>query len=77
MRLPVLALAMLAGFLSLPVTTPGYAQSSPDQGTVIFYRSDKFAGKAVRFNVSQNGQPIGQLLAGTEIVRALDPGTYT
>ena len=77
MRLPVLALATLAGFLSLPVTTPGYAQSSPDQGTVIFFRSDKFAGKAVRFNLSQNGMSIGQLLAGTEIVRTLDPGTYT
>jgi hypothetical protein len=77
MRLPILALAVFAGFLSLDAATPGYAQSSPAQGTVIFFRSDKFGGKAVRFNLSQNGQSLGQLLAGTEIVRTFDPGTYT
>lgn len=76
-HLRVLVLAVLAAVLYLPAPTPGFAQASPDQATVIFYRSDKFAGKAVRFNVSQDGQPIGQLLAGTEIVRVLDPGTYT
>jgi len=77
MRLPVLALAVLAGFLSLPVATPGYAQSSPDQGTVIFYRGNQLKGKAMRFNITQNGMQFGQLSPGTEIVRQLDPGSYT
>ena len=77
MRKTSLVLAILLGLLYLPATTPGYAQSSPNQGTVIFHRADKFGGKAVRFNIRQNGQSLGQLLAGTQIVRSLDPGTYT
>mgnify|MGYP001826916174 FL=1 len=63
--------------MSLPITTPGYAQASPEQGTVIFHRANKAKAKATRFNISQDGMPIGQLLAGTELVRVLDPGTYT
>ncbi|MGI9221953.1 MAG: hypothetical protein ACR2QS_13055 [Woeseiaceae bacterium] len=77
MRKTSLMLALLLGLLYLPATNPGYAQSSPNQATVIFHRADNFAGKAVRFNISQNGQSLGQLLAGTQIVRSLDPGTYT
>ena len=77
MQTRVLTFAVLLCLLYLPATTPGYAQSSPEQATVIFYRADKFAGKAVRFSLSQNGQSLGYLLAGTEIVRSFDPGTYT
>ena len=77
MRIPVLVLAILAGFLSFSATTLGYAQASPDQATVVFHRANKAKAKATRFNISQDGMPIGQLLAGTEMVRVLEPGTYT
>lgn len=53
------------------------AQAGPGQAQVIFHRPDVMKARATRFNISQNGQPIGQLLAGTTIELALDPGTYT
>ncbi len=53
------------------------AQASPDQGLVIFHRADVMKGKAIRFNLEQDGRPIGQLLAGTTLEVPLAPGTYS
>lgn len=53
------------------------AQAGPGQAQVIFHRPDVMKARATRFNLSQNGQPIGQLLAGTTIELALEPGAYT
>jgi hypothetical protein len=53
------------------------AQAGPDEGLVIFHRQNEMAGKAIRFNIEQDGRPIGQLLAGTTLEIPLAPGTYT
>jgi hypothetical protein len=53
------------------------AQASPDQGLVIFHRADVMKGKAIRFNLEQDGRPIGQLLVGTTLEVPLAPGTYS
>jgi hypothetical protein len=52
------------------------AEAGPGQGLVIFHRRDSIKGKAVRFNMAQDGVPIGQLLAGTTIELPLAPGNY-
>lgn len=57
--------------------TPWFARTAraveagPGQGLVIFHRRDTIKGKAVRFNMAQDGVPFGQLLAGTTFERAL------
>jgi hypothetical protein len=51
-------------------------EAGPGQGLVIFHRRDTVKGKAVRFNMAQDGVPIGQLLAGVTIKRSLPPGNY-
>jgi hypothetical protein len=51
-------------------------EAEPGQGLVIFHRRDTIKGKAVRFNMAQDGVPIGQLLAGSTIERPLAPGNY-
>ena len=60
--------------------TPGSiasaAEPGPDHGLVIFHRANVMGGKAIRFNIEQNGVPIGQLLAGTTIELPLAPGSY-
>ena len=53
------------------------AQAGPDEGLVVFHRADKFKGKGIRFNIEQDGRPIGQLLSGTTLEVPLAPGTYT
>ena len=53
------------------------AAAGPDQGLVIFHRANVMKGKAVRFNLEQDGTPIGQLLAGATLEIPLAPGTYT
>lgn len=52
-------------------------ETSPDEGLVIFHRADKLKAKSVRFNIEQDGRPIGQLLAGTTLEVPLAPGSYT
>lgn len=60
--------------ISMPV--PVVAQSGADQATVVFHRADTVKGKAIRFNIEQDGRPIGQLPAGSQLKVSLDPGTY-
>ena len=57
----------------IPATIP---QAKPDQGLVVFYRLNKFAGKAIRFNVNHSEGYLGQLLAGTVLYKYVDPGTH-
>lgn len=53
------------------------ADPKPGEGLVVFSRENALKGKAIRFNVMQDGRPIGQLLAGTTIEVPLAPGSYT
>jgi hypothetical protein len=64
-------------FWSLQGSTVHAAQAGPDEGLVIFHRANVMAGKAIRFNLEQDGRPVGQLLAGTTLEIPLAPGTYT
>jgi len=77
MRKLVAVLVVFGTMGVLPSPGAVYAQSGPDQAQVIFHRPDKIKWKATRFNIEQDGRPIGQLRAGTEIAVSLDPGTYT
>ena len=71
------ALAVLGFFVALPAPVPLFAQAGPDQALVVFHRPNKIKWKATRFHIEQDGRPVGQLLAGTEISLSLDPGSYT
>lgn len=77
MRIIVAVLVVFGSMVVLPWPAAVYAQSGPDQAQVIFHRPDKIKWKATRFNIEQDGRPIGQLRAGAEIALSLDPGTYT
>jgi len=52
------------------------AEAGPGQGLVVFNRKSSMKGKAIRFNIEQDGRPIGQLLSGTSIEVPLAPGSY-
>lgn len=73
----MVALAVFGILVALPEPVPVFAQAGPDQALVVFHRPNKMKWKATRFNIEQDGRPIGQLLAGNEISVPLDPGTYT
>ena len=77
MKKLMLALAVFGALVALPEPVPVFAQTGPDQAQVVFHRPNKMKWKATRFNIEQDGRPIGQLRAGTEISLTLDPGTYT
>lgn len=51
--------------------------AGPDEGLVVFTRAGGMKGKGVRFDIKQDGRPIGQLSSGTTLEVALSPGTYT
>jgi len=72
-------------FATLFVFTSGYVslalaaelpQAKPDKGLVVFYRLDKLAGSAIRFNLNHTSGPMGQLLRGTMIHKYLEPGEH-
>jgi len=52
-------------------------EAGPGQGLVVFSRKSSMKGKAIRFNLEQDGRPIGQLLSGTTLEFPLPPGNYT
>ena len=52
-------------------------EAGPGEGLVIFSRDDKFAGKAIRFNININGAQSLQLLAGSTIRQTMPVGTHT
>ena len=59
-----------------PASNAVAAEAGPDEGLVVFHRKSSMKGKAIRFNLEQDGVPIGQLLSGTTIERSLPPGNY-
>ena len=76
-RPKTLILFLLCSMMATPLALAQDGGASSQQGTVVFTRADKFKGKAIRFNMNQNGQPVGQLLAGSTLELKVDPGTYT
>ncbi len=62
---------------ALPPSPAVAAAMGPGEGLVVFTRDDKFAGKAVRFNMNVNGRSGYQLLAGSTVEIALPAGTHT
>lgn len=52
-------------------------EAGPGEGLVVFTRDDKFAGKAIRFNININGAPSLQLLAGSTVRQPMPVGTHT
>jgi hypothetical protein len=70
-------LCVLGGIFLLWLPASVSAQAGAEQALVIFHRADVMKARAVRFDIEQDGRPIGQLPAGTELKVALDPGTYT
>jgi hypothetical protein len=72
--------ALVLGLALVGLTSPAVSfaqEAGPGEGLVVFSRDDKFAGKAIRFNVTISGAPGFQLPAGSEVRRALPAGTYT
>jgi len=65
---PLLLLACVAALplFSMPASTVA-AEVGPDQGLVVFHRKKSMKGKAIRFNIEQDGRLIGQLLSGSTI----------
>lgn len=64
-------------FWNLQGSTVHAAQAGADEGLVVFHRANVMKGKAILFNIEQDGRPIGQLRAGTTLEVPLAPGTYT
>ena len=52
------------------------AEAGPGEGLVVFNRKKSSKGVAIRFNIEQDGRPIGQLLSGTTMKIPLAPGSY-
>ena len=47
-----------------------------DQGLIVFYRLNSFAGSAIRFNLNSSEGPLGQLTNGSIIYNHLPPGDH-
>jgi hypothetical protein len=65
--------------LALSVNPAGAAdlpQVEADKGLVVFYRTNKFAGGAIRFNLNHASGTLGQLLRGTYLYKSVDPGEH-
>ena len=61
----ILLLLISLVLAALPVTSIAVAaQAGPDEGLVVFARKKTMKGKAIRFNIEQDGRPIAQLLSG-------------
>ncbi|MEM9304681.1 MAG: hypothetical protein AAGE01_21395, partial [Pseudomonadota bacterium] len=70
----VVVIALL--LLAVPVPVLAQDEAGTDQALLVFHRANVLKARAVRFNIEQDGRPIGQLPAGSELTVALDPGTY-
>ena len=57
--------------LAIPATVP---ETDPEKGLVIFYRSKKFSGGAIRFNINHAQGSLGILNSGTMVYRYFEPG---
>ncbi len=73
----LILLIVWMGSWATPALTAEIPQAQPDKGLIVFYRLDKFGGKAIRFNINHPGGAIGQLLSGTVLYKYFDPGAQT
>lgn len=72
----LLAVMIALGIAVAPGSIALAAEAGPGEGLVVFDRKSSMKGKAIRFNIQQDGRPIGQLLSGTTIKLPLAPGSY-
>jgi hypothetical protein len=72
--LPGLIIALGIGVA--PVSIASAAEMGPGEGLVVFSRKKSSKGVAIRFNIQQDGRPIGQLRSGTTLKFPLAPGSY-
>ena len=80
MRSRSLRVALILAVFCIPTVNGPAAlaqEAGPGEGLVVFTRDDKFAGKAIRFNININGAQSLQLLAGSTIRKPLPVGTHT
>ncbi|MDC9723997.1 MAG: DUF2846 domain-containing protein [Urechidicola sp.] len=67
--------------LLLSTNFAAFAQKIPEveegKGLVIFYRSKKFSGSAIKFTVKDNRGEYGQLTNGSIIYITVEPGSNT
>jgi len=59
-----------------PISAVELPKANDDQGLIVFYRTNSFKGKAIRFNINHAEGPIGQLLNATYIYKYLEPGHH-
>jgi hypothetical protein len=72
----VLGLIVALGFGATTGLIATAAEAAPGEGLIVFQRKNVMKGKAIQFNIDQDGRPIGQLKAGTTFQVALAPGSY-
>jgi hypothetical protein len=72
----LLGLIVALGIGIAPAPIASAAEAGPGEGLVVFNRKSSMKGKAIRFNIDQDGRPIGQLLSGTTMEIPLAPGSY-
>lgn len=58
-----------------PVVTSIAAQPAPGEGLVVFTRESGAKGAAIRFNIEQDGRPVGQLPPGSTLEVPVKPGS--
>ncbi len=76
MLLLLLGLIVALGTGIAPGSIASAAEAGPGEGLVVFNSNNSMKGKAIRYNIQQDGRPIGQLLSGTTIKIPLAPGSY-
>ena len=67
----VVAISMMWSDSAVSASVP---ESNPDKGLVIFYRSKKFSGGAIRFNINHAQGSLGVLNSGTMVYGYFEPG---
>lgn len=72
----IVALFVALSASTAQVLSANLPQAKPNKGLVIFYRLDKFAGGAIRFNLNHAEGSMGQLLRGTMLYKYVDPGEH-
>ena len=76
LSISLLGLIVALGIGTAPASIAFAAEAGPGEGLVVFSRKSAMKGKAIRFNIQQDGRPIGQLLSGATIKVPLAPGSY-
>jgi hypothetical protein len=76
LSISLLGLIVALGVGSVPASIASAAEAGPSQGLVVFSRKSAMKGKAIRFNIQQDGRPIGQLRSGATLKVPLAPGSY-